>query len=173
VFGDARDLKSLGLVSIDVSNSKFRQRPRMGHLLQSTRCRFTQLHQHRPCRKQCGWAGALKCLSGEAFRDWPDRKVTRVVGSSRPDYERRFRAPERRFSMETSRIEKKVIMHIRCGMRIFTLLCQVSPYGEINARYRHAVGASLRESWHRAEGEASAGVSSGCSCNLCASCVAG
>jgi hypothetical protein len=68
---------------------------------------------------------------------------------------------------------KKGIVHIRCGKQIFTLLCQVRPYGEINARYRHAVVASLRESWHRAAGEASAGVSSDCSCNRCASCVAG
>ncbi len=66
---------------------------------------------------------------------------------------------------------KKVIVHIRCGKQIFTLLCQVRPYGEINARYRHAVLASLRESWHRAAGEASAGVCLDCSRNLCASCV--
>ena len=64
-------------------------------------------------------------------------------------------------------------MHIRCGKQIFTLLCQVRPYGEINARYRHAVVASLCESWHRAAGEASAGVCLDCSCNRCASCVAG
>ena len=104
---ESRVSKGLLLPTIAVSGclfSKFFQRPRIGHLLQSTQSRFTQLHQHRPCRRRCGWVGALKCLSGEAFRDWPDRKVASVKGLASPDYERRFRAPERSFSMGTSRI---------------------------------------------------------------------
>ena len=66
-----------------------------------------------------------------------------------------------------------MIAHIRCGRRIFTPLCQMRPYGEISARYKHVVVDSLRASWRRAAGEASPGVSSDCSRNLCASRVAG
>ena len=101
---EVRDLKSLELASIDVDNSKFRQRPRMGHLLQSTQSRFTLSHKQGTRRERSGRAISSQCLVGGTLRDWLDRKAPRVAGSSSPDYERRFRASERLFSMGMSRI---------------------------------------------------------------------
>ena len=46
----------------------------------------------------------VEVLGMRVFLNWPDRKAIRVEGSSSQDYERTFRAPERPFSMGTSRI---------------------------------------------------------------------
>ena len=88
---------------IDVGNSKFRQCSRIGHLLQSAQFRFTLSHEQGTRREWSSGAVSSQCLLGGTLRDWPDRKVARVAGSSSPHYEQRFRAPERPFSMETSR----------------------------------------------------------------------
>jgi hypothetical protein len=89
---------------IDVGNSKFRQRPHMGHLLQHTQSRFTLSHEQGTRRERSGLAVSSQCLVGGTLRDWQGRKFTWVAGSSSQDYERRFRAPERPFSMGTSQI---------------------------------------------------------------------
>ena len=98
-------LQALPMIAIsDCVFSKFRQRPRMGHLLQSTLCRFTVSHEQGARRKRSGLAISSQCLVGGTLRYWPDRKATRVAESSSPHYERRFRASERLFLMDTSRI---------------------------------------------------------------------
>ena len=54
------------------------------------------------------WAFSSNGLVRGTLGDWPDRKATRVAGSSSQDYERWFRAPERPFSMNTSQIANRV-----------------------------------------------------------------
>ena len=119
---EARDLKYLELPSIDVDNSKFRQRSRMGHLLQSTLCRFTVSLEQGTRRKRSGLAVSSQCLVGGTLRDWPDRKATRVAGSSSPHYERRFRASERLFPMSTSRIPNHGHEHAMGKQDCYTLV---------------------------------------------------
>jgi hypothetical protein len=63
------------------------ERPRMGHLLESAQFRFTLLPEQGTRRGRSGWAVSSQCLVGETLRDCPDRKATRVVGSSSQDYE--------------------------------------------------------------------------------------
>jgi len=104
---ESRVSKGRSLPTIAFSDrlfSKFLQCPCMGHLLESTQFRFTLLPEQGARRGQCGWAVASKCLVGGAFLDWPDRKATRVAGSSSLHYERRFRASARLFLMDTSRL---------------------------------------------------------------------
>ena len=119
---EVRDLKSLELVSIDVDNLNFRQRPRMGHLLQRTRCRFTVPHEQGARRERLGLAVSSQCLVGGALRDWLDRKATRVAGSSSPHYERLFRASARLFLMDTSRIPNHGHEHAMWKQDRYTLV---------------------------------------------------
>jgi hypothetical protein len=88
--------------------SAFRQRPRKGHFLESAQFRFTQSPEQGMRRGRLGRSISLQCLVGGTLREWLDRNVTRMAGSGSPHYERRFRAPERMFSMKASRIANSV-----------------------------------------------------------------
>ena len=104
---ESRVSKGRSLPTIAFSDclfSKFFQRPRIGHLLQRSQSRFTLSHEQGTRRERSGLAVSSQCLVGGTLRDWQGRKFTWVVGSSSPHYERRFRAPERPFSMGTSQI---------------------------------------------------------------------
>ena len=102
--------------------SKFRQHPRMGHLLESTQSRFTLLPEQGTRRGRSSWAVSSQCVVGGPSRDWPDRKATRADGTSSSDYERRFRAPERLFSMDTSQIQKGNRAHPMWKADIYSLV---------------------------------------------------
>jgi hypothetical protein len=128
---ESRVSKGLSLPTIAVSgclSSMFRQRPHMGHLLESAQCRFTLLLEQGTRRGLVGRAVSSQCMVGGTLRDWLDRKAARVTGLSSPDYEQRFRAPERPFSMGTSRVPTHGREHARWKQDRYTLVQdKVSP----------------------------------------------
>ena len=101
-------LQALPMIAFsDCVFSKFRQRPHKGHLPESSLCRFTLSLEQGTRREPSVRVVSSRCLMGGTLCDWPDQKATRVAGSSSQDYERRFRASERLFSMGTSRIASR------------------------------------------------------------------
>src|SRR5262245_17299703 len=119
---EVRDVKSSELVSLDANNSKPRQRPRMGHLLESVQLRFTLLLEQGTRRGRSGRSVSLQSLVGKTLRDWQDRNVTiwrdYHAGTMNGGSE------HLNGCSQWVRVEFQTMIRSDAGNRILTLLCK-------------------------------------------------